>query len=564
MIASREREAVGFELRPYQEECVRLVLAAYEQNKSSSELLCLPTGTGKTVVFAEVIHRLNTQYGLNSLIIAHRDELLTQAAEKYRLVKPDAIIGKVGSGVHEYGAEVTVASIATICRPEHLRRLKHIGYGLVITDEGHHSQADSYQRVYEALSDSFHLLVTATPDRLDKKELLDGKKPLYSASILDMIRDKYLCDLKAVAIRTETDLSDLHTEMGDYKVGELERAVDTPSRNKRVVEAYQEHASGRRALCFGVTVAHATHLCEAFQEAGVPAGMVEGNTPLEERARLYRALREGTIRVLCNVQVLTEGFDMPAVSCVIMARPTQSRGLYTQMAGRGTRLAPGKQDCIILDLTDNCLKHRLEPQNLKKAIEQPGMKDGESLLEALAREEQEKEDALHIAKKQIRRLSDSRKEDMTVDLLEKLLWIENFQTGIFTLEVGQEKHRIALVPEKDGSGWYTVWARLAPSFEAQRWMGAQPLDWAQQAAEKKARVLLSDSKAVKLIDRNAPWRQMPASEKQLEALAKWQRRFRLVYDPATVTKGQAADLLDPIYEQFKQVREAREQKGIYV
>ncbi len=152
------------ELRPYQTESINRILASYEQNKHSSELLVLPTGSGKTVIFSQIIHHLSEKYGVNALVIAHRDEILDQSADKYRMVKPDAIIGKVGSGIHEYGGEVTVASIQTISRPEHLKRLQSIGYGLVITDEAHHSQAESYQKVYEVLPDAFHLLVTASPD----------------------------------------------------------------------------------------------------------------------------------------------------------------------------------------------------------------------------------------------------------------------------------------------------------------------------------------------------------------------------------------------------------------
>src|SRR6266571_2919411 len=178
-------------------------------------------------------------------IVLH--EVLDQAADKYRMVKPEAIIGKVGSGLHEYGGEVTVASIATISRPEHIKRLKAIGYGLIIVDEAHHIAAESYQKVLEALPDAFVLMVTATDDRLDGKKIIE-KPALYRASIIDMVRDGYLCDVKAIAIRTETNLDDLHTEMGDYKVGELEAAVDTPERNKRVVDAYVEKADGRRAL----------------------------------------------------------------------------------------------------------------------------------------------------------------------------------------------------------------------------------------------------------------------------------------------------------------------------
>jgi len=547
------------ELRDYQIESISRILTSYEQNKHGSELLVLPCGAGKTVIFSQIIKRL----GVNALVIAHRDELFTQAADKYRMIKPDAIIGKIGAGVHEYGAELTVASIATISRPEHLKRLKSIGYGLIITDEAHHSQAESYQKVYETLPDAFHLMVTATPDRLDGKPLLDGKPPLYEASIIDMISHNppYLCDMKAVAIKTHLNLDNLHTQAGDYKIDELEAAVDTPARNQRIVDGYLEYANGRRAACFAVTVNHAQNLADTFNSAGIPAGVIVGETPLDERKKLYKAFRDGSVRVLTTVNVLSEGWDEPLCDCIIMARPTQSRALFVQAIGRGLRLSPGKQNCVVLDITDNCLKHRLEPQNLRKVLGKP-LRDEETILEALAREEEE------IGKKTdepiVRKLKQTRDQDITLDILAKLDW-QLKDNGMFVLEVGKEKHRLALVPsdsEEDknlwgGVGYYSVWARLAPLFEPQCWMQSAPLDWAQQLAEKKARMLLSDAKNVTLVDKNAPWRNYGASDKQIEMLT----RFGVKFDPETITKGEASDILDPIFEKLKAKRAAKERVG---
>jgi len=555
-----------FELRDYQQECVQKVMQVYQQYHSApckelrDVLLVLPTGAGKTIIFCEIISQLARLYGVNALIIAHRDELLDQAADKYRVVKPMAVIGKVGSGLHQYGGEVTVASIATISRPEHLKRLKQIGYGLIITDEAHHSQANSYQMVYEALPNAFHLMVTATPDRLDGKPILD-KPALYSASIIDMIKLGYLCDLKAIAIKTDTSLDDLHTQAGDFKVDELETAIDTPLRNQRIVDAYKEHANNRRAACFAVTVAHAEHLASSFSEAGVPSGVVCGETPLVSRKQLFKQFRDGAINVLVTVNVLSEGWDEPLCDCIIMARPTQSRSLFVQAIGRGLRLAPGKEYCIILDITDNCLKHRLEPQNLSRALGKH-INNDETIEEALAREEREVSDRETV----IRKLKERRNQDIHLDLKQKLLW-QTRSDGKFLLEVGLERHKIALVPVPDTTdlwgdiGYYRVVAKLAPTYQGQYWSEPLPLDWAQQLAEKKARMLLADASAVKLVDRNASWRSTPASSVQLEKLEKYQKRFHLVYDPLTVTKGEAADMLDVVYGKFEEWRRAREAKG---
>jgi superfamily II DNA or RNA helicase len=301
-------------LRPYQEACVRRVVAAYEQDRRGQELLVEPLAAGKTVIFSQIIAQLTGRYGLHALLVAHTDELLNQAAEKYRQVKPTAVIGKVGGGIHDYGGEVTVASVDTISRPDHLATLKRIGYGLVVVDEAHRSAAPKYQRILQALPEAFVLKVTATPDRLDGKPI-SQKPPLYITDILAMIEQGYLCDVKAIAIRTETSLDSIHTEGGDYREQELEAAIDLPERNRREASAYREHAMGRRAICFAVTVQHAHNLARALTSAGIPAATVSGETSLLERKRLYYALRTGEVNVLCNVLVLTEGFDLALVDC---------------------------------------------------------------------------------------------------------------------------------------------------------------------------------------------------------------------------------------------------------
>ncbi len=543
-------------LRPYQQECVQRVLAAYEHDRHGEELLVLPTAAGKTVIFSQVIAQLSDQYGVLALIIAHTDELLTQAAEKYRQVKPAAIIGKVGGGSYNYGGEVTVASIDTICRPNHLATLKRMGYGLVVVDEAHRSCAPKYQRVLQALSRVFVLKVTATPDRLDGKPI-SQKPPLYSSHILEMIEQGYLCDMKAIAIRTETSIDGLRTERGDYREKELEMLVDTPQRNRRVVEAYIDHALSRRAICFAVTVEHAHHLATAFNAAGIPAAAVSGETRPASRKQLYRALRAGSLQVLTNALVLTEGFDLPQVECVIMARPTASRALFVQCLGRGLRLAPTKRDCIVLDLTDNCLKHRLEPQNLSKALGKD-LPDGASVLETIRREAEEEETRTRSASANllVRRLKDTRAQDLAIDIKARLNWQEQ-ANGVFLLEVEPYKHRILLIPSCSGDGSYAVWAELAPTFTRQRWLASAPLGWAQEHAERQARLLQASEKKRVLVDRTAAWRSLPVDPQSKQA--SWLRMFAIPHWES-LTRGEASDILDRRFAERDREREQRKSK----
>ena len=499
------------------------------------------------MIFSHVIHAL-ARVG-RALIIAHRDELLEQAADKYRMVNPSAIIGKVGSGVHEYGGEVTVASIATISRPDHLARIQAEDYRLVIIDEGHHSAADGYQRVLKALPNAFKLYVTATPDRLDGKPLLDGKKPLYSTTIIDMVMQQYLCNFKAIAIQTQASLDGVKSLAGDFNEGELDRAVNTPTRNRLIVSKYQEHASGKRAVAFCVTISHAEALASAFNEAGIAAAVIKGDTPIDERKRLYEAYHDGRILVLCNVMVLTEGWDEPLAEVCILARPTKSRGLYVQMIGRVLRLAPGKECARILDITDNCSIHKLMPMNLRKALGK-GLKDEESLLDTLAREEMEAENEADRKEREqkaerealLRKLNTRRYKDEEIDLLNLPEW-QLLENGAFILEVGPAKHRFALIPaHKDVfTPGFKIRAKLAPEFKLQEWYNGRVFDVevAQWLAEDAANRLLADGQT-KLLDRNAPWR-----KRNLDVNSKIIKKLKYHRIPFTwdMTMGEASDLI---------------------
>jgi len=529
------------ELRPYQEECINKVLSAYEENKQGYEIIVLPTGAGKTLVFSSAIHKIQKKHTGNTLIIAHRDELISQAADKYRMICPSAIIGKVGSGVHEYGCEITVASIQTISRPEHLKKLQAMKITLIIVDEAHHIMARSYQNVLEALPEAFVLGVTATPERLDKKDIFKGKQPLFSKNIIEMVKEGYLCNFRAIACQTEESLDGVETSMGDFNEGELNTAVNTPRRNKLIVRKYREHANGKRAAAFCVTVDHAECLCAAFNEAGIPASVIKGTTPIEERKRIYHDFRLGKIKVLCTVMVCTEGWDEPLVEVIIGARPTQSAGLFKQMFGRGLRLAPGKKECVLLDITDNCLNHRLSPQNLKKVIVKH-LNDGESLLEALEREKIENEER----QIQVRKLKEKRLADIHIDLFETLEWKE-LPSGVFVLEIGPQKHKIALTPSRSNPELYYVQFKRGPlngpHDKATNLTGEnpQPIDWAQQLAEKEARKIIAEPKSVYWMDKVNP------SPRRLDMITESQKKmmtWKKIEYHDQMTKGEASDLIE--------------------
>lgn len=240
-----------------------------------------------------------------------------------------------------------------------------VGDGLVVHN-CHHAAADSYGRILEALGagepDGPLLFgVTATPDRGDGRGLDDlFDEIVFSYDILWGIRSGYLADLRGLAVRIEQfDLAGVKVSRGDYAAGDAGRALDAAGGPAAIVNAWRQHASDRRTIVFCATVANAEHVAAEFVAAGVPAGFVSGETPLDRRRDTLRRFSSGEIQVLANCAVLTEGYDEPRVDCIVVARPTRSRALYTQMVGRGTRRHPDKTDCLVVDVVGATDEHSL-------------------------------------------------------------------------------------------------------------------------------------------------------------------------------------------------------------
>jgi ATP-dependent helicase IRC3 len=343
-------------LRPYQREAIDAVLAARRAGVRRL-LVCLPTGAGKTVIFSELARLAQRQV----LVLAHREELLFQARDKLRqaLGGAEVVALERGGERGDERAKVLVCSIRSLHQARLANVLRGRNLGLVIYDECHHAAADDNLRVLEQIGvfdeawAGTLLGFTATTARGDGKGLdRVFEKLVYFRTLPDLIDDGYLSPLRGFRISTTADLRRLSAAGLDFRDDELAEAVDIEERNALVARSIQELARDRRTIAFCVTVNHATSLCRSLNALGVAAGIVHGALPGDERARALGDFRAGRVQVMCNVAVLTEGFDDPGVSCIAMARPTRSEGLYAQCVGRGTRLHPAKKDCLILDFVD--------------------------------------------------------------------------------------------------------------------------------------------------------------------------------------------------------------------
>lgn len=395
---------------------------------------------------------------------------------------------------------MTGASVQTISRPDHLKALRRFHSHLVICDEAHHATAAEYRAILQALPYAFVVAITATPDRLDGQRIATPFGALvFSATIVEMVTQGDLCVPRAIAVKTTTSLDSVDAQAGDFKAEKLEEMVDTQERNERVVQA-----SGRQALGFAMTVKHAPHLAETFASFNVPAPVVSGNTLPEEHRQRLAIDERGALTVLCHMGMLTEGDDMPATSCVILACSTQSRFLFTQMVGQGTHLAPGKRDCIILDVTDTSLKLRLQSA-IPGAAPGKGIRDGESAIEAMIGEEEEAHDKEPMPGQRRARVT-RRAQDLPLNLLAPVNWQRGLD-GAYWLEMG----KLALIPPEDSEGIYTVKAALVPDDKWQTWLSNAPLSWTQQHAETRARLLESNEKKRILVDNTTTGRGKPAS-----------------------------------------------------
>ncbi len=351
------------ELRPYQEESKSAVFKEWNEGKNKT-LLVLPTGCGKTIVFAKVTEEC-VKKGERVLILAHRAELLQQAADKiYKTTGLKSALEKAGSSCLDSFYRVVVGSVQTLMRQKRLDQFDRDYFDTIIIDEAHHCLSPSYQNVLNHFDNSKVLGVTATPDRGDKQNL--GKvfdSLAYEYTLPKAIKEGYLCPIKAQTIPLKIDISGVGTQAGDFKAGDIDTALD-PYLYK-IADEMAGVCKNRKTVVFLPLVKTSKKFCDILNLMGFRAAEVNGESG--DREEILKDFEDNKYNVLCNSMLLTEGWDCPDVDCVIVLRPTKVRGLYCQMVGRGTRLSPdtGKKELLLLDFLWNTERHELyRPANL--------------------------------------------------------------------------------------------------------------------------------------------------------------------------------------------------------
>ena len=366
-------------MRPYQQAGREKIHAEWDAGRRST-LLVLPTGTGKTIVMAAVAEdQVLAQQRV--LILAHRGELLEQAADKiYTATGLRCAVEKAEQSCLDSFLRITVGSVQSLMRPKRLEQFPHDYFGAILIDEAHHAITDGYRRILDWFDGARVLGVTATPDRGDMRNLGEVFDSLaYEYKLTQAIRDGYLCKIMAQTIPLQLDISTVGMSGGDYAVQGLGTALDPYL--DQIAGQMARYCKGRKTVVFLPLIKTSQKFRDILNDHGFAAAEVNGQSP--DRAAILADFAAGKYNVLCNSMLLTEGWDCPPVDCIVVLRPTKVRSLYSQMVGRGTRVFPGKENLLLLDflwLTD---RHELcRPADLICEDHEVAQKMTETLAES--------------------------------------------------------------------------------------------------------------------------------------------------------------------------------------
>ncbi|KAI9684350.1 MAG: hypothetical protein M1829_002160 [Trizodia sp. TS-e1964] len=565
-------------LRKYQEECIQSVLSSLQKGYKRLGV-SLATGSGKTVIFTQLIDRIppQTQSATQTLILVHRRELAEQASRHCIDAYPDKRVEIEMGDVHASGtADITIASIQSLLSADRIAKYDPNQFKLVIVDEAHHIVAPGYMQAL----DHFNLLsptektpalvgVSATLSRFDGLKL--GKVidyVVYHKDYVDMIGEKWLSDVIFTTVHSKADISKVRKGAhGDFQPGSLSKAINTKKINEVTVRAWLSRAIKRKStLVFCADIAHVSDLTAHFREYGIDARPVTSNTHRLARGELLDAFRKGEFQVLVNCGIFTEGTDIPNIDCVLLARPTKSRNLLVQMIGRGMRLYEGKINCHVIDMVASLeagiittptlfgldpseLVEGLDPQALLKKKEQK-LSRTNNLHQDINHGPQPTEPCLEPPTQNITftdyssifDLLEDSSDDRHIRSLSRLAWVNvDAEKFILSNNLGD-----FITLEKTKPNFYEIrfTQRLIDSSSGSPYMRPRQIASATSFVDA---VHAADTYAKERFLRHAtlldlPWRQKPATEGQIALL----NRLKGINDNHAIkllTKGRAADLI---------------------
>lgn len=531
-------------LRDYQQKCVQSV-ADYKAKGILKQLVVAATGTGKSVTFS---HLVANEPG-RSLILTHRDALVDQAATHLERDLPGQTIGRINGRLKQYGARVSVGSVPTLCREQNLEKTGQ--YDLVIVDEAHLAASKTFRKVIDHVCHEKTLCCgfTATPNRADGKGLAGVfDEIVFEYPLIEATKDGWLAPLKTYEIALDCDMSGLKmkTEQGerDVNLDDLQNVMEASRWCEHVAGEWQKLASDRLTLAFTPRVKMAYDLADQLCGMGYRAAAMDGSTDRGLQRKMKEQFKRGEIQVLASCDLLNIGVDLPPTNCILMARPTKSFTVFSQAIGRGTRLSPDtrKTNCLLLYVKGIGDFDFQTPASLIGTKE---VKDGETLTEAVERDEEEKETVRQAEIK----LLEGRAVTVETDLLGRVKTKPAFQWRINA----EKKHAALILPKFRAAikkvpvpGDLLPYALMLSGDDGvvrTSWFATYPE--ARQAGENAAKQSLFD-------DKDAPWRRKPASDSQKLLLLK--KNLITVEQSETITKGEASDLLAPLFERWNKTK----------
>ncbi|KAK5112259.1 hypothetical protein LTR62_004420 [Meristemomyces frigidus] len=563
-------------LRPYQEEAIQKVLDHLAKNEKRLAI-SLATGGGKTVIFTDLIDKVPSPMpeATKTLILAHRHELILQAAEQCRKQYPERNIEIEMGHDHASGyADITVASVQSLRSGDRLQKFDVARYKLIIVDECHHIAAESYLKVLDhfgllngrrRIRERSHVAlvgVSATLSRNDGLSLgVAIDHIVYHKDFVEMMDEGWLSGAVFTTVQSGVNLSKVKKGVGDFQTASLAKAVNTPEANAITLGAWQTRCGDRKStLVFCVDLAHVASLTALFRQNGIDARSVTSNTKLQERSETVRSFRSGDFPVLLNCGIFTEGTDIPGIDCIVLARPTQSKNLLIQMLGRGLRLFNGKKDCHVIDMVSNLKAglvttptlFGLDPDEMVDKLDAPAMLAQKSKKEQAKTEGEQyevvyrsRDDITFIDYDSVKDLIEDDRGDRHIRAISLFGWVQVGE-GRYILSAAQGDMKIQ---RKDD--YYEVFftGRLSPDAQSRsplmrptRIATASTLEQAVKSADTAVK---RKKFVIAIISKNAAWRSRPASESQIKFLNSHGGNGK-ESEVRSITKGQAADWITRI------------------